>query len=160
MTMSPPPQSPPPNRYLIPVLATVFYGALVIAAFGFLSLFLGRDVIAEPDAGTLLGPTMVAGAAAVTFTALLRVDGRRAPWGLALAAMASTFIVMVVVGAVLYAWGRGELVWLVIYAARQSISPFVLVAAVLAGLTVVSLWAVSSRADGQRRGIDRSDPQG
>jgi hypothetical protein len=158
--MTEPLPAPPPNRFLLPVLATVLYLALVIAAFGFLSLFLGRDVIAEADAGTLLGPMMVAAAAAVTFRALVRVVGRQSPMGTALVAATSTYLVMIVVGAVLYAWGQGELVWLVIYSARQAVSPFVVSAAVLAGLTVVSLWAVSPRAERPGRGIDRSGPRG
>jgi hypothetical protein len=160
MTSPQPLPAPRPNRHLLPALATVLYVALVITTFGFLSLFLGRDVIAESDAGTLLGPAMVAAAAVVTFVALVRVTDRRTPWGAALAAAASTFIVMIVVGALLYAWARGEIVWLVIYAAQQSVSPFVIAAALLAGLTVVSLWAVSPHAEEPGRGIDRSGPRG
>jgi hypothetical protein len=160
MTSPQPHPAPQSSRYLLPALATVLYVALVIAAFGFLSLFLGRDVIAESDAGTLLGPAMVAAAAAVTFVALVRVADRRTPWGAVLAATTSTFIVMIAVGAFLYAWGRGELVWLLIYSAQQARSPFVIAAALLAGITVVSLWAVSPRSAGRDRGIDRSGPRG
>jgi len=160
MTSPLPHPAPRPNSPLLAVLATVLYVALVIAAFGFLSLFLGRDVISESDAGTLLGPAMVVGAAAVTCATLLRVAGKRTPWRSALAAAASTFIVMIAIGAVLYAWGRGEIVWLVIYAVHQAASPFVISAALLSGLTVISLWAVSPRLEEQGRGIDRFDPQG
>ncbi|PRY67545.1 hypothetical protein B0I08_106152 [Glaciihabitans tibetensis] len=160
MATPPQPPAPPPNRFLLPALATVAYFAMVIATFGFLSLFLGRDVISDPEAGTLLGPSMVLAAALVTFRALVRTAGRTTPWGASAAAVASVFVIMILVGGLGFAWAQGEPVWLLIYAAQQASSPFVIAAALLSGAIVLSLWAVSSRPPGDGRGIDRGEPQG
>ena len=63
-----------PNRY--PIVLAVFAGitffALVVCAFGFISLFTDLEVIDEPDAGPLVGPSMVAFALAAVLLSLLR----------------------------------------------------------------------------------------
>lgn len=63
-----------PNRY--PVVLAIFAGitffALVVCAFGFISLFTNLEVIDEPDAGPLVGPSMVAFALAAFLISLLR----------------------------------------------------------------------------------------
>jgi hypothetical protein len=63
-----------PNRY--PIVLAVFAGitffALVVCAFGFISLFTDLEVIDEPDAGPLVGPSMVAFALAAVLISLLR----------------------------------------------------------------------------------------
>jgi hypothetical protein len=152
--MSVPPRPAPPNRLLLPVLAAVAYLASVIAVFGFLSLGLNRDVIDVPDAGPLLGPVMVTLACAVTLAALvalLRPPRRRAPWPAALETALGVYLTMIVAGAIGYAWDRGELIWLVLFAAREAASPFVISAAVLAGLFAVAFWAVSDRTPSRPR---------
>lgn len=63
-----------PNRY--PIVLAVFAGitffAVVVCAFGFISLFTDLEVIDEPDAGPLVGPSMVAFALAAVLLSLLR----------------------------------------------------------------------------------------
>lgn len=63
-----------PNRY--PIVLAIFAGitffALVVCAFGFISLFTDLEVIDEPDAGPLVGPSMVAFALAAVLLSLLR----------------------------------------------------------------------------------------
>ena len=130
---------------MLPVLATVTYGAAVIALWGFLSLALDVDAIAQRDAGPLLGPAMVLGAGVVTLVALLRVRRQKSPTVAGLSAAASVYIVVLVIGAVGYAAIRADVSWLVLFVGSYALSPFVLGAAVLSGLTVVGLWAVSRR---------------
>jgi hypothetical protein len=150
-------QDPPPN--LLPVvMTTVVYVATVIMVFGFLSLFLDRDVIAERDAGTVLGPAMVAAGSLVTFIALLRLNTRRPPWRAAAVSAASTYLAMIVVAGIGYAIARLEAVWAVLYLQEQAGSPFVVAAAVLSGVAIITFWVVSARAGVDNRGIDRRDP--
>lgn len=134
---------PPPNPRMLPVLATVTFGAAVIAAWGFTSLALGVDVISQKDAGPLLGPLMVLAACLVTFAALRRATERSTPAVHALAAAASVYISMLLIGAVVYATGRGDLSWIVLFIGGYALSAFVIVPALLAGLTVVAVWALS-----------------
>jgi len=130
---------------MLPVLATVTYGAAVIALWGFVSLALDVDAIAQRDAGPLLGPAMVLGACVVTLVALLRVRRQKSPTVAGLSAAASVYIVVLVIGAVGYAAIRADVSWLVLFVGSYALSPFVLGAAVLSGLTVVGLWAVTRR---------------
>jgi len=136
---------PSPDPRMLPVLAAVTYTAAVIALWGFVSLALNVDAIAQRDAGPLLGPAMVLGAAVVTLVALLRVRSRRSPTGAGLAAAASVYVVMLAIGAVGYAIVRADVSWLVLFVGAYALSPFVLGAAVLSGLVVVGVWAVTRR---------------
>jgi hypothetical protein len=142
----------PPN-FLAAVMTVVVYLATVIMVFGFLSLFLDRDVIAERDAGTVLGPTMVAAAVIVTFVALVRP-----PWWAAAVTVTSTYLAMITVAGLGYAVARREPFWAVLYLQQQAGSPFVIAAALLSGAAIITFWAVSARAGTGNRGIDRGDP--
>ena len=135
-----------PNRFILPVFATVTYGALVIALFGFISLIADRDFIVEADAGPLLGPWMVAVACAATFVALVRTQSRAAPWATAVVAAASAYALMLVAGGLAYMVTRGELIWALLFAARYAVSPFVVGAAVLTAVIVIALWFVVPRS--------------
>lgn len=144
---TPPPLPPPHNgRLLLIVLTTVTYLALVIALFGFVSLILDEDVIREGDAGPLLGPAMVAAACISTFVVLVRMPRRPSPFRAAFAAGASAYIVLLLVGSLGYAVSRGELIWVLLFAARYAGSPFLIGAAVLSVAVVVGFWALSPQA--------------
>jgi hypothetical protein len=147
----------PPN-FLAAVMTVVVYLATVIMVFGFLSLFLDRDVIAERDAGTVLGPTMVAAAVIVTFVAMVRLRAERPPWWAAAVTVTSTYLVMITVAGLGYAVARREPFWAVLYLQQQAGSPFVIAAALLSGAAIITFWAVSARAGTGNRGIDRGDP--
>ncbi len=134
---------PPPNPALLPVLVTVVYLAAVVAASGFLSLILDRDVIDYPDAGPLLGVVMAVGAGGVTWLACWRGARASGPVPAALLAGVGSFVVMVVVGAIGYTITRGELAWLILAAGHFVVSPFVIAAAVLSALAVVAAWALA-----------------
>lgn len=137
---------PLPSRLLVPVLGTVTYLACVIALFGFVSLGINRDVIDEADAGPLLGPAMVAAACVVTFVALARAVPDALPWRGAVAAAASAYVAMLVVGGIGYATTRGELLWVILFIARYAASPFMIGAALLSGGFVIAYWAVLYRS--------------
>jgi hypothetical protein len=145
--MSAPRQLPPPsNPHLLPILVAVTYLAAVIAFWGIASLLLDVEVIAEPDAGALLGPAMAAAATVVTWLAV-----RSRPRTLlvrAVGAAAFVFVAMLVVGAVAYSVVRGNLAWLLFFPAGHATSPFVLGAAVLSALAVVVTWLL--RAGGPK----------
>ena len=137
---------PPPDPRMLPVLAAVTYAAAVIALWGFVSLALNADAIAQRDAGPLLGPAMVLGAVVVTFVALLRVRARTSPTVAALVSAASVYVVMLGIGAVGYAIIRADVSWLVLFVGGYALSPFVLGAALLSGIGVVVVWAATRRA--------------
>jgi len=137
---------PPPDPRMLPVLAAVTYAAAVIALWGFVSLALNVDAIAQRDAGPLLGPAMVLGAVVVTFVAMLRVVRRGSPTGAALASAASVYVVMLGIGAVGYTIVRADVSWLVLFVGGYALSPFVLGAALLSGIGVVVVWAATRRA--------------
>ena len=137
---------PPPDPRMLPVLAAVTYAAAVIALWGFVSLALNVDAIAQRDAGPLLGPAMVLGAVVVTFVALLKVVRRGSPTGAALVSAASVYVVMLGIGAVGYTMIRADVSWLVLFVGGYALSPFVLGAALLSGIGVVVVWAATRRA--------------
>lgn len=128
----------------------VVYGSLLIATWGFTSLALDADVIGEKDAGPLLGPAMGAGAVLVTWAWLVRAGRRARPWGSAVLAAASAWLVMLVVGGIGYAVTRGEAAWVLLFAGRYAPSPFLLLPAVLAGIIVVIAGVLSGRSPGAR----------
>ena len=139
------PLPPPPDPRMLPLLATVTYGAAVIALWGFVSLALDVDAIAQTDAGPLLGPAMVLGACVVTLFALLRIGRRASPTGPALLAAASVYVVVLVIGAVGYAIIRADASWLVLFVGSYALSPFVIGAALLSGLAAIAVWAGTRR---------------
>ena len=144
--MADPQLPPPPDPRMLPVLAAVTYAAAVIALWGFVSLALNVDAIAQRDAGPLLGPAMVLGAVVVTFVAMLRVVRRGSPTGAALASAASVYVVVLGIGAVGYTIVRADVSWLVLFVGGYALSPFVLGAALLSGIGVVVVWAATRRA--------------
>jgi hypothetical protein len=118
------------------VLATVVYIAAVVALWGVMSLLLDREVVDYPDAGPLLGPGMAASAAVVTWLTLLRTRRSRSPWPGAVAAVLLAAAAMLVVATL----GYGP-----VAAGHFAISPFVLGAAALSGITVLATWAIHPR---------------
>ena len=61
---------------IVAVFATVLYAALLVAAFGMISLATNLDVIADRSAGPLVGPTMAGVATAAETTARPRNNAR------------------------------------------------------------------------------------
>lgn len=141
--MSGPPHRlpPPPNPAILPVLAGITLVALVVAAWGVLSLVLDRDVIDYLDAGPLLGPAIAVAAGVVTWLVAWRGRSAVAP----VIALFAGYLVMVAVGAVGYTLTTGNLSGMPAAAAHFAISPFVVAAAVLVSVVVLSARALQSR---------------
>lgn len=137
-----PRQLPPPSDpALLPVLVAVTYVASVVALWGFLSLFLNREVIDYPDAGPLLGPAMVVAATIVTWI----VGWKAHSWPSVLGALVGSLVAMLFVGAVGYTLTKGDLAWMLQTSAHFALSPFVLGAAALSCLAVLILRLATSK---------------
>lgn len=131
------------DRRLIAVLIAGGYAAALIAAWAFASLLLDRDAIREPDAGYLLGPSMVAASTVLVAVVLWRASRRRALGGPVVAAAASAYLSMLVVGGVGYTLISGDLAELLEFPARYALTPFLLAAPVLAALAALLLWVAT-----------------
>lgn len=127
------------------VFATVGYLAALIALWGILSVVVDSDVIDYPDAGPLLGPSMVTAGLLVTFSSVRRVLIAIRPWPVVVETAAVTFVAMLLVGAVGYSITRGDLGWMPAAAVHFAVGPFVPGAAVLSSLVVAASRAVTRR---------------
>ena len=126
------------------IMAVVGNAALLVFAYGFISLIIDRDVIEEPDAGPLVGPAMVVTTCAVVLWFVLR----RKPRGLGLRALAAalgTVIAGPAVGAVVYGIVRDEIGVLPVFFGRNILSPFVLCSGLIAALIVAAAGFVENR---------------
>ncbi|WP_162924992.1 DUF6121 family protein [Mycetocola zhujimingii] len=117
---------PTPYSYVLSVFATFTYFALVVCAFGFISLLTDTEVVARPDAGPLVGPAAAAAAVAVVLFALLGAarqyeaavrrsaeaslgDPVRVPLGRAISTGIFAWAAYALVGSILYAAAADEL---------------------------------------------------
>ncbi|TFB73674.1 hypothetical protein E3O06_07535 [Cryobacterium glaciale] len=138
------------RKYAITVAAfsVALYVALIVAAFGVLSLLLNRDVINETDAGALLGPIMVTTAVLalvwVVLSAVLRSPERLAhvPPPPIFMAGAAAYLGYCVSGGVFYSLGAGELFRSVVFIGGEMISPFAIAVAVSGWLIAFLFFVV------------------
>lgn len=139
MSAPTPPPEPRPGRPARPervvgIFVTVVWAAIVFATFGVLATLLDRDPIELP-VGPFYGILALALAAGVVYLGIQLTTRSRNPWLGALGTAAAVYLVIVVAaGVVDFA-----------LAVAQALSPFVLAASVLAGATVVAVWAVYAR---------------
>lgn len=140
------------SRGLLTFMATVTHLAVVVLTLGIVFFVTDRDVIVEHDAGTLLGPAMVLGSMASVFFVLARSfgvaerDGVRTPSILrpSIVAAVASFLVMLVVGGLIYALERDEAVWFVLFVGRYAGSAFVIASSLWAGV-VVAAYLIMAR---------------
>ncbi len=116
--------------------SVVLYVALIVAAFGVLSLLLNRDVIDQADAGALLGPLMITIAVLalvwVLLSSVLRSPERLThvpPLPIFVAGIAA-YVSYCVFGGVIYSLSVGELFRLVVFIGGEMTSPFAIAIAV------------------------------
>lgn len=122
---------------VVAVFAAVVLAALLVAAFGMISLLTDTDVISDPDAGPLVGPIMTAAAVVLVFTLMLllglrtRPENQRVAVGYSLGTGIAALGVFVLVGAVLYALGAGLPGDSVGFAASVLLGPFAVTTGIL-----------------------------
>jgi len=116
------------------IFVTVVWAAFVFAAYGLLAVILDRDPIELP-VGPFYGIVALALAGLVVYVGIQLTTPSRGPWLGSLGTAAGVYLVFVWVAAVVD-FGL---------AVSQALSPFVLVAAVLAAATVASVWVVFAR---------------
>jgi hypothetical protein len=123
---------------LLSALTAAAWVALVIAIWGILSLLLDLDVIPQSDAGPLLGPIMVACAAVALLLLVLRVVRTgEAPGITFFGTAAAVYLVLLLVGGIGYALIRAQLFWVIGYPLGAGSSPFIVAAALLAGVAAL-----------------------
>ena len=140
------PEALRPRSPLIALVAAVVYVALMVASLGFLRLVTDRDAI-EPDASVLVGPSMVAAAAAVVFFLVLRgtrFSPRPLPVGRSVLAAFAVWLAGPGMGGVLYAADRIEPLLAVSFFFRHLVGPFA-ACLVLAAFAVVLLAPLLDR---------------
>lgn len=125
-------------------MVAVLFGAILVAVDGLISLTTDRDMITETDAGPLVGPIMTFSALCVVFITVLSglrpAPGHRGiPVARALFAGLLVLVLEPAVGAIVYAIGQDQIFSGVPFFVRYLLNPFVLIAALLAMLTVLML---------------------
>ena len=135
--------------YVLVGFAAVAYFALVVCAFGFVSLLTDTDVVSQADAGPLVGPAATGSAVVTVVLFLLGVaagyqretraaiaassgDPVRLPLGRSLLAGVVAYAVYVLVGAALYAFTTGLPFSFVLFAADASLRGYAVSVGVLA----------------------------
>jgi hypothetical protein len=127
-----------PER-LVALFVTVFWAAVVFAVDGLVAVLLDRDPV-QSDVGPYYSILAFVIAGVVLWMLLSGTSTSRHPaWG-ALAAVALVYLAFVLTA---LPWGL-ELV------GEQALSPFVLVAALLAAAAVVATWAAIRSLRGRR----------
>jgi hypothetical protein len=128
---------------IVAIFTTVLFAALLVAAFGMISLATNLDVIADRSVGPLVGPTMT-GAVVVLVLILLLVLGvntppekQRVAVGYALAAGAAAFVLYLLVGAGLVAIGSDAVAG-ILFAGEMLGNPFAVTVGVLAFLVTLA----------------------
>ena len=123
-------ERPAPER-LVALFVTVFWAAVVFAVDGLLAILLDRDPI-PGDVGPYYSVIAFVLAGLLLWMLLSGTSRSRHPVFGALGAAAGVYIVFLAVAGI--GWGLPLV-------AEQVLSPFVLVAAVLAAAAVVATWA-------------------
>ncbi|MBX0301784.1 hypothetical protein K2F54_17610 [Cryobacterium sp. 1639] len=123
---------------IVAVFATVLFAALLVAAFGMVSLVTNLDVIADREVGTLVGPTMSAAVVLLVFVMMLLLgvntppEKQRVAVGWSLATGAGAFVLYVVTGVVLVGASDGDAVGAMLFGGAMVVNPFALTAGILA----------------------------
>ncbi|MGG7466408.1 DUF6121 family protein [Plantibacter sp. YIM 135347] len=131
--------------------AVVTYVALVVCAFGFISLLTNLEVIEEVGTNPLVGPIMVVVPTVFLFVMILR-ESRRVPprvevWFALVCGVVAWFL-YAFTGGVLEWLGSGDGAHAVILFASTMVRPFALAVGVIAVVTVLAAAAVAANAAG------------
>lgn len=132
----------------IALFVAITWAATTFAVAGILSLALDRDPV-ETAAPPYVGVIGLAVAGVVVWLAVGLTTRARTPWTGAIAAAATVYLAIVVTALL----GSFRLF------AEQAVSPFVIVAALLAAIAVVSTWFAVRRARPPNAGLSSAAPR-
>jgi hypothetical protein len=123
------------RRYvrIVGVFAAVLFIALAIFVSGLISLYGGREVLTERDAGPLVAPVMFVVAACALYLQLVIFGVRRGSVvaGAFICAIV-TYLLFMLTGAILYTIGRGQLLIGLLFFGSNALGPFAISVAVIA----------------------------
>lgn len=141
------------SPWVVAGFAAALHGALVVAAFGVVSLLADLEPVADPAAGRLVGPITV-GFSVLALFLLLGVGLRRGlrPWSLAGLAVLATWAAGVLGATLSYAAATGTILASFLFALRFMSFGFGLL--IVAAAALVALLA-SATVRAQRGGIER-----
>jgi hypothetical protein len=141
------------SAWTVAGFAAALHLALIVAAFGFVSLLAEADPIADPAAGRLVGPITV-GASVLALLLLLGFGLTRGvrPWSLAGLALLVTWAAGVLAATLAYAAATGTVLAALLFALSFMTAGFGLIIPVT-GALVALLAAVTARA--QQGGVER-----
>lgn len=132
--------------------AAVTYVALVVCAFGFISLLADLDVVTDRDAGPLTGPLMVLVATVVVLWAIIRETRgtpSRVSVGTAVVAGLIAWLAYGVSGGVFDAIASGDASGAVTFAVATLVGPFSITVGVIAVVIVLTASAVATSSTGR-----------
>ncbi|KQM15891.1 hypothetical protein ASF83_08195 [Plantibacter sp. Leaf171] len=142
-----------PGPWWVAPFAAITYVALVVCAFGFISLLADLDVVTDPDAGPLTGPLMVVVAALVVLWAIIR-ETRRTPVrvsvGSAVLAGLLAWLAYGVSGGIFDAVASRDGADAAAFAVTTLTGPFSVTVGVLALVIVLAAAAVATSSTGGR----------
>jgi hypothetical protein len=138
------------RRYATVVAAftTVLYLAMVVAAFGLISLYTNLEVIDQADAGPLVGPTMSGVATLVVFAFLVAIgwgataENQRISSATALGVGFAAYAAFVLSGGFVYAIGNGQPLEFLTFTFHEFGSWFSIAAGILALISTFAYQAV------------------
>lgn len=133
---------------IVALMVAVLYGAILLAIDAIVTVLTDRDIISEPDAGPLVGPIMSFAAVCIVFVSVLfglrpEPGKRRVPIVRAIVTGLAVLVVGPLVGAIVFVLGQVQLRSGVDFFMEHLASPFVIVSALLAVITLLLLPAIA-----------------
>jgi Family of unknown function (DUF6121) len=145
--------APRRSPWVLAGFAAALYLALVVCAYGFVSLLTDVEVIADPDAGLLVGPAIVGASVAALLLYLGRslADPSRTA-RITLLAAVWTWCAAVIVAVVGYAIATGTVLAALLFGLGFGVGWFGLL---IPALAAVVAWLAALVARAQEAGADR-----
>jgi len=145
--------APRRSPWVVAGFAAALYLALVVCAYGFVSLLTDVEVIADPDAGLLVGPAIVGASVAALLLHLGRslADPSRTA-RITLLAAVWTWCAAVIVAVVGYAIATGTVLAALLFGLGFGVGWF---GVLIPALAAVVAWLAALVARAQEAGADR-----
>ena len=145
--------APRRSAWIVAGFAAALYLALVVCAYGFVSLLTDVEVIADPDAGLLVGPAIVGASVAALLLHLGRslADPSRTA-RITLLAAVWTWCAAVIVAVVGYAIATGTVLAALLFGLGFGVGWF---GVLIPALAAVVAWLAALVARAQEAGADR-----